>query len=273
MSALLERLVDELAGLRARVAALERIETPSGLVTTTHTHAKIVASDGTPDPAFHADAAGNCGLRVAVPLAALHLPEGSAVAGTAPLKFTSGAVLGTPEAGSVEFYDGRWYITGTAKQRVIDRTGGVIVATTTVAATTTETTLWTESLSANAMKVGRIYKMHCGGIANNASSSDDLTFNLYFGGTLVGTYAPAMGRLATDAAWHVDANITVRTIGAGGTCAIHTDMEIGAFAYHVSSLQAIDTTVANAVTLKVKWSKNTSGNTISIYQGWLELKN
>jgi serine/threonine protein kinase len=43
----------------------------------------------------------------------------------------AGTLLGTPEAGAIEFYEGRWYITGTAKQRVIDRTGGVIVATTT----------------------------------------------------------------------------------------------------------------------------------------------
>lgn len=39
------------------------------------------------------------------PTAMLHLPAGTATASTAPLKFTSGTVLGTPEAGTIE-YDG-----------------------------------------------------------------------------------------------------------------------------------------------------------------------
>ncbi|CAK0762949.1 hypothetical protein CCP3SC1AL1_310012 [Gammaproteobacteria bacterium] len=216
---------------------------------------------------------GNLGISTASPTARLHLPAGTATASTAPLKFTSGTLLATPAAGVVEFYDGRWYITGTAKQRVIDRTGGVIVATTTVANTTTETTLWTETLSANAMKVGRIYKLFCCGIADNKSASDDITFNLYFGGTLVGTYNPAMGSISAGTHWDAQINITIRTIGVGGTCAVCTMIQIGTFSDKTSSLQAIDTTAANSVTLKVQWDNANPANTISIYQGWLELKN
>lgn len=95
------------------------------------------------------------------------------------LKFTSIPLLISPVAGTMEFYDGRWYLTGTAKQRVIDRTGGVIVADTIVSGTSTETTIWTEALSANAMKVGRIYKLHADGIVSNESVLDDLTLNIY----------------------------------------------------------------------------------------------
>jgi hypothetical protein len=201
------------------------------------------------------------------------LKAGTATAGTAPLKFTSGVLLTTPEAGAMEFYDGRWYITSTAKQRVIDRTGGVIVATTTVANTTDETTLWTEALSANAMKVGRIYKLFCCGIADNKTALDDITFNLYFGGTLVGTYSPAMGSLSAGTHWHANMSITIRTIGSSGTCAIDTDIEIGRFSESSCSLQSIDTTAADSVTLKVQWDNADAANTISIYQGWLEIKN
>jgi hypothetical protein len=50
-------------------------------------------------------AGGNIGLRVAVPTAKLHIAAGSATAGTAPLKFTSGTLLTTPEPGAIE-YDG-----------------------------------------------------------------------------------------------------------------------------------------------------------------------
>ena len=203
----------------------------------------------------------------------LHLPAGSAAAKGGPLKFDSGALLATPEAGSMEFYDGRWYITGTAKQRVIDRTGGVIVATTTVANSNVETTLWTEALSANAMKVGRIYKLRTNGVASNASAADDLTFNVYFGATLLVTYNPAMGALAANAPWVFDSTIVIRTVGAPGSCAVHSDATIGGSSSMFSALVAVDTTVATGITLKVRWNNAKAGNTISIWEGYLELKN
>jgi len=40
---------------------------------------------------------------VIAPTAWLHLGAGTATASTAPLKFTSGTLLGTAEAGAVEF--------------------------------------------------------------------------------------------------------------------------------------------------------------------------
>jgi len=204
--------------------------------------------------------------------APLVLVAGTATAGDAPLKFTSGALLATPEAGAMEFYDGRWYITGTAKQRVIDRTGGVIVATTTVANTAVETTIWTETLSANAMRAGRLYKLHCDGIISNHSNDDDITFNFYVGGTLLATVTPTL-KTYSNATWSADFEMTVRTIGMGGTSALHGDVFIGALETLFASLQAVDTTAANAITLKVKWNTALAANTISIYQGWLELKN
>ena len=48
---------------------------------------------------------GNVGLGITAPTAALHLKAGSAAAGTAPLKFTTGPLLSTEEKGAVE-YDG-----------------------------------------------------------------------------------------------------------------------------------------------------------------------
>lgn len=54
------------------------------------------------------DGNGNVGIGVTNPTALLHLPAGTASAGTAPLKITSGTVLTTPENGAVE-YDGTNY--------------------------------------------------------------------------------------------------------------------------------------------------------------------
>jgi len=60
---------------------------------------------------------GNIGVKVQNPTAALHLPIGTAAANTAPLKFSSGTVQTTPEAGTQE-YDGKvFYGTAEASQR------------------------------------------------------------------------------------------------------------------------------------------------------------
>ena len=49
------------------------------------------------------DVNGNLGLNMTTPTARLHLPQGTATASTAPLKFTSGTNLTTTEAGAMEF--------------------------------------------------------------------------------------------------------------------------------------------------------------------------
>lgn len=54
---------------------------------------------------------GNLGAYVQAPTARFHLPAGSATAGTAPLKMTSGTVLGTPEDGAIEFDGTHLYVT------------------------------------------------------------------------------------------------------------------------------------------------------------------
>ena len=221
-----------------------------------------------------ASTGGKVGIGVDAPTAVLHLKAGTAVANTGQIKMENSTLLATPEAGCIEFSDGRFYITGTAKQRALDRTSGAVaVATVTVANTSTETTLYTWTLSANALKVGRIYKVHADGIANNALSGDDLTFNLYFGGTLVGTYTPVVGKYATNAEWCLDANITVRTVGNSGTFAIHTDINLSGAATESASLGSIDTTIAETIVLKAKWNNAKGTNTVILYQGYLEFKN
>ncbi|MBK8576388.1 MAG: hypothetical protein IPN90_12165 [Elusimicrobia bacterium] len=63
-------------------------------------------------------ASGNVGIGTTSPTAALHLKAGTAAANTAPLKFTAGTNLTTPEAGAVEF-DGTdlYFSTDTATRK------------------------------------------------------------------------------------------------------------------------------------------------------------
>ena len=64
------------------------------------------------------------GVRVASPTAYLHLGAGTASASTAPLKFTSGTNLTTPEAGAMEFNGTHLYFTiGSTRYQLDQQTG------------------------------------------------------------------------------------------------------------------------------------------------------
>ena len=52
------------------------------------------------------------------PTAILELKEGGGLPGTAPLKFNSGNLLSSPEAGTFEFKDGVLYFTAVAGKRM-----------------------------------------------------------------------------------------------------------------------------------------------------------
>lgn len=62
---------------------------------------------------------GNVGIGQVIPTAVLHIKAGTATASTAPLKFTSGTLLTTAEAGAVEFLTDAFYgtiTTGAARK-------------------------------------------------------------------------------------------------------------------------------------------------------------
>ena len=60
----------------------------------------------------------------ATPTAALHLKAGTATAGTAPIKLTTGINLGTPEAGTLEYDGSELYFTPSATQLIIGYASG-----------------------------------------------------------------------------------------------------------------------------------------------------
>lgn len=62
---------------------------------------------------------GNVGVGVLSPTGVLHLKAGTAAANTAPLKFTSGIGLTTPEAGAMEFDGTNLYFTPAAARKTV----------------------------------------------------------------------------------------------------------------------------------------------------------
>ncbi len=65
---------------------------------------------------------GNIGIGVTAPTAALHLNAGTATAGTAPLKLSSGTLLSTPESGALEFDGTHYYGTISGTRYQLDNT-------------------------------------------------------------------------------------------------------------------------------------------------------
>lgn len=73
------------------------------------------------------------GISTAAPTANLHIAAGSATAGTAPLKFTAGTNLTTPEAGAVEFDGTHYYGTIGSTRFQLDQQATTAVTAITVA--------------------------------------------------------------------------------------------------------------------------------------------
>jgi len=225
---------------------------------------------------------GNIGIgrEMTTATAKLHIMAGTATAGTAPLKLTTGTLLGTPEVGAIEFLDGKFYITCVEEQRVIDRTSDVAVSTVTVADTDVETTIWTGAMAADSLKAGNLFKFHCDGIVANGgpTAGDQITIRIKVGGVTKATLAPVTKTLAAGTMWMIDANATQRTIGAAGSRAIHVHLQIGnpittGDEVTVIGVSNIDTTANMDVTVTVEWASADAANTISLYQGFMEYKN
>lgn len=85
-----------------------QISTPK--ITTVSSYLEITPNIG--DPIILQSGTGKVGIGIGVaPTARLHLAAGTAVANSAPLKFSSGNLLSTPEAGAIEFLSDAFYAT------------------------------------------------------------------------------------------------------------------------------------------------------------------
>ncbi len=208
------------------------------------------------------------------PTAYLHLPASTA---TIPaLKLEEGTALTTPQAGVIEYVDGRFCITNVATCRAIDRTNDILLETVTVENTTTETTIWTGAMPANSLKAGNMFKFHAEGVVENKgpSASDQVTIRIKVGGVTKVTLEPVTKTLASGTHWHLDANACQRTIGASGSRAMHVHLQIGDDdEASMIGVATIDTTANMDVTVTVEWASADSNNILKLYQAWMEYKN
>jgi len=219
------------------------------------------------------DTSGNVGIGTASPTALLHLAAGTAT--NPQLKLADSTKLTTPETGSIEFYDGRFYITNVAHQRAIDRTNSALLETVTVENTTTETTVWTAEMDANSLMAGNIFKAHADGVISNGgpAAADQITIRIKVGGVTVATLEPITKTL-TEVPWHLTASATQRTVGVSGERATHLDLAIGEEdATNVTGIATIDTTQDMDVTITAEWASADASNVFQLFQAYMSYKN
>jgi hypothetical protein len=72
---------------------------------------------------------GNIGLAVKTPTARLHIIAGTATAGTAPLKLSTGTALTTPEDGAIEYHSSHLYFTiGSTRYQLDQQSSGTVTS-------------------------------------------------------------------------------------------------------------------------------------------------
>jgi len=213
---------------------------------------------------------GNVGIGTRTPTALLHLKAGTTT--IAPLKLTEGTLLTTPEKGTVEFANNKFYITNDGHQRAIDRTSDVMLESVTVENTTVETLLWTVTMDADSVFVGNVFRFSGIGKASNVSTSDVVTIRVKVGGVTKVTITNSARNFSNDDL-HIKGYATQRTIGVSGTRAIHIDLEIGQDTATVDAVGTIDTTKNMDVTVTAQWSNAKTGNTITLEQAYMQYKN
>ena len=142
----------------------------------------------------------------------------------------------------------------------------------TVANTTTETTLWTNTQPANSLIAGNIFKVELLGKASNVGPTDDLTIRVKVGGVTKVTITNS-ARTFTDDDVHIKGVATQRTIGATGSRAQDFHLDIGGDTSSMQGVGTIDTTADMSISITAQWNNAKTGNTITVYQAFMEYKN
>lgn len=162
-------------------------------------------------------------------------------------------------------------------------------ANATITNTVTETTLLgtgvgTKTLPANSLIIGKTVRIKaCGFYSTDGAAAGTLTFNLKIGGTTVATTG---ARTAVNAAanfyWEIEAEITCRTTGAGGTVFAQAKFlhqqeatTYNAFLWPLvnTGTDAVDTTVSNALDLTTTFGTADTDNTITCSNSSIEVLN
>ena len=211
------------------------------------------------------------GIGVVAPSARLHLDAGTAAAGTAPIKFTAGTLLTTPEAGALEYDGTGTYLTNVNHRRFISLSSDSIITPVTVSNTANETTVFTAVLNANELKAQRVYRLNLYGEMSTASASDTIRIRVKINGTTLVDVTSTAGAV-TDEPSHAKIVFTVRSTGMAGAISSYSELEIGAKEARINtSSVAVNTTIVNNIICTFQWSAAKVDNIATLDQAFLEV--
>lgn len=193
---------------------------------------------------------------------------GSGTTTQAPLKMTSGTNLTTPESGAIEYDGDSFLMTVASDRKIVTLSDGTITSDTTVNNTITETTVYTESISANDLHVGQMVTVRVNGIYSTANGTDTFTLRFKFGGTEVDSFTSTAANV-TDGPFEIEFVGTIRSVG--GTGSIMTAAK-GFFNNELkqsgnTSATTVDTTSAGDITVTIAWSAADASNSVTVQQG------
>ena len=229
--------------------------------------------------AFRAISTSNLQGKTAVglqsaPGAWLELPPGSASAGNAPLKMREGSRLTAPE-------DGAWNYDGTRLQfvaqnnwRSVSLSSDHVSTSTTVANTVTKTTVPQGVTAANSLDAQQTIILHAYGRYDVANGTDTFGVTGSMAGVdVVATSSPTAA--VTGGVIAIRFICTVRSTGGGGTVWGFLEANINNQWVSVANTTTITVNMGatNTPRIQVQWSAADLGNTLSIDQSWLEIKN
>jgi len=213
----------------------------------------------------------------------LHLSAGSSTAGRAPLKFDSGTLLSTQEAGSVEYDGNRLFHTNSTALR--EAISGVIFLQTadkTISNTTTETSMFgtgsgTITLPANFFNAGKSIRFRLRGHISN-TGTPNIEVKAKLGSTeLITTTAKSTASGLSNNYFVVEVVISCRTTGASGTivAAGSLDYDSGSnksesFGMVKTTTTTINTTTSQALDCTLTWGTANVLNTITTQVGVVE---
>lgn len=231
-------------------------------------HRVFANDDASPVKSVVVDSAGRVGIVTDAPTAALHLPAGTAAAGTAPMKLAPGTLLTDPEAGVLEFDGTGIYLTPTNHRRFISFASDSIIATQT-ATTIAPTTLWTGITNANELKPYRVYTITGAGIFNNQGTGHHVTITVNFADTEIVGVTTLSNKYTADAV-HISGYITIRTIGTSGTLSAFAEIISNDHVTQaVTESVEVNTEIVNNITIKAVFDQEHANNWFKLTQCWM----
>lgn len=160
-----------------------------------------------------------------------------------------------------------WNIKG-ATNEITD----IVVDTVSVSNTAAETEIYSVDIPANHLFPKHVLDIDLNGVISNASGSDDITIRIKFNSTVLTTFNANISNV-TDQVWRGDYQMTVREIGATGSIAVYARVVVNGDTSETSTIETVDTTGTNTISVTVQWDNAKVANIISLYQGHANHKN